>query len=75
MGDDNVVQFPPRVSPEALAEFERRTRQHFMEAVVSAVDASWAETKRLGLGQVTIDVIAGIMQRALEDARLRFGWL
>jgi hypothetical protein len=63
------------VRPEVLSEFERRTREHFMTAVVSAVDATWQETKRLELGDVAVYTIIGIMHRALDDVRVRFGWL
>ena len=72
---DNVVQFQPPVEPETLTEFERRARQHFMEAIVRALDATWAETKTLKLGQATGAVLVGIMHRALDDVRLRFGFL
>lgn len=75
IGSANVVQFPPRVNPEALTEFERRARQHFMEGVLSAVDATWKETKQLNLGQATGEQLTGIMHRALDDVRLRFGFL
>jgi hypothetical protein len=62
-------------SGEALAHLERRARRFFTCGIEAAFEATWEEAKRLGLGEVTIDVIMGVMQRALRKSVSRVAGL
>lgn len=74
----NIVPFPPPpppASPEALAEFERQAREHFKGALILAVKECWEDPKRKELGNIGVSIVGGIMTRALDSARVDFGWL
>jgi hypothetical protein len=62
-------------SGEALSHLERRARRFFTCGIEAAFEATWEEAKRLGLGEITIDVLMGIMNRALEKSVSRFAGL
>jgi hypothetical protein len=60
---------------ETLAHLERRARRFFTCGIEAAFEATWEEAKRLGLGEVTIDVIMDVMRRALRKSVSRIAGL
>jgi hypothetical protein len=54
---------------------KQRAQRFFQAAVDAAVEETWAETKRLELGSMSVEDLYELMGHALEQARARHAGL
>ena len=71
----SVEETPVEPTKEQLALLERLAHRYFRAALESAVEATWKEVPKNGLGRMSVVTLVQIVDRVVKQESKRIGCL
>ena len=63
----------PQLPNESLLRLERKATRFFCCGIDAAIEATWEEATRLGLGKLMVEDFMVMVQRVLREEMMRLG--